>query len=310
MDFGEPGFTSFEGNEDWFKFFAKYPQVDPVLRTATDTAWFIGKIHSHHSMRAFHSTTDTADLDENTPKLPFFLSLVVNYSCMPFAEIGVQAESQEKQVTNNLWKLKNWKGGKKENNIKKEIIPATFIIPCDVAFVQDKWFVDQINAIKDKPVVLPAIVNSYKQSNIGFQQQTPGVNTYKKPYNYSAQTLDDDEYRMVRKSIYQKVLAELHDLICLGEHISSKTSAYTALNIVDVEVTMVTRQKYKNAFKAYFCDHWFDYNFSIGMTPAEEEEVIQAIRYWLSFHKDKWLQKVLIEVLDELKKECKLIRAV
>lgn len=311
MDFGEPGFTSFEGNEDWFKFFAKYPQVDPILRTAADAAWFIGKIHSHHKMSAFHSGTDTADLDENTPKLPFFLSLVVNYSCIPFAEIGVQAESHEKQVTNSLWKLKNWKGGKKENNIKKETIPATFIIPCDVAFVQDKWFVDQINAIKDKPA--PVVTPSYNQGVMGFKQHqhhTNEINKYQKPADSGIETLDKEVYKDVRKSVYQKVLSEIYDLLCLGHSSSNRVAAYTTLTAVDAEVNAKERGTYKKAFKAYFCNTWFDYNFGMGASQAEEIEVIKAIRFWINYHKEKWIYLLLTEALNELEKEHSIIRKI
>lgn len=42
MDFGDATFTSFEGNDDWLKAFAQYPQVDPMNPTP---GWYVGKIH-------------------------------------------------------------------------------------------------------------------------------------------------------------------------------------------------------------------------------------------------------------------------
>lgn len=42
MDFGDASFTSFEGDENWLKAFAQYPQIDPMNPTP---GWYAGKIH-------------------------------------------------------------------------------------------------------------------------------------------------------------------------------------------------------------------------------------------------------------------------
>ena len=41
--------------------------------------WKIGKIHSHHHMDAYHSTTDMQDLQDHCANHAYYLSLVVNF---------------------------------------------------------------------------------------------------------------------------------------------------------------------------------------------------------------------------------------
>lgn len=47
MDYGDTTFTSFEGNENYLKAFEQYPEIDPF---DPKPGWYLGKIHSHHSM--------------------------------------------------------------------------------------------------------------------------------------------------------------------------------------------------------------------------------------------------------------------
>lgn len=50
---------------------------DPRLENA-----FMGMIHSHHSMKAFFSTTDVTTLEEHAPAKEFYMSLVVSTSAV------------------------------------------------------------------------------------------------------------------------------------------------------------------------------------------------------------------------------------
>lgn len=44
MDFGDAAFTSFEGSEDYIKFFEQFPQIDPT-RDDKANGYYIGKLH-------------------------------------------------------------------------------------------------------------------------------------------------------------------------------------------------------------------------------------------------------------------------
>ena len=284
MDFGDATFTSFEGNNDWVKFFEQFPAVSPLNPSRNDK-WFLAKLHSHHNMGAFHSPTDTTDLYENAPKLPFFLSLVVNYACRPFAEIAVQAISQEYVVTKSNWKLKNWKLGKRDNKVEKKHVASTFVIPCDVTYEEASWFVTQLNSIKNS--VKEVATTQYMSSD-----------TYKPQNN-----------KLKSTPAYIKGLNNFTSLFTLGLEENKDLIPYQALTQIDQQVSVSGAEDYKKAFKQYFCTEWFDYVFGLTSTTTELE-AIAAIEAFVTFHKEKWICKLILKTLDELKEEYKQLREV
>jgi len=285
MDFGDATFTSFEAGEDWLKFYELFPQVDPIENPQSHP-WYVAKIHSHHNMSAFHSGTDTQDLVENAPKFPFFLSLVVNYKCQPFAEIGVAGEVKETRTLKNL--ILNQPETKK---------PYTYIIPCDISYETDSWLIDQITNIKEKskPVTHSFTIPSYNP--VGFSY---------KPASWEKEPKTPKQ----NQRGYRKVLDKLSELFTFGVGTSLTFSNPPAkvLDKIDELVNPIDLPKFKSAFKAYFLT-WFDEYFTLFYT---EEEVVECVEFFLAqdANKNKWISGILEKTLNELKEDIKLLRSV
>jgi hypothetical protein len=312
MDFGDATFTSFEGNEEWLKCFEQYPQINPLTK---DPNWFLGKIHSHHNMRAFHSGTDTADLYENAPKLPLFLSLVVNYSCIPFAEIAIVAEAEEKQVTASKWKLKNWPSVK-DYSIKKEVkkVPTTFIIECTTVYEEEAWFVDQLAKLakaKEKKYVQKVTYPNYPghQFNQGREDKDYLGNPYKNmvtPHGLNTDSGWEKKSDAVSDRMYAKMIADISELITLDN--GSALSPYQALVQTSTKLNVSDRENYKKAVKYYFCDAWYDTVFF--NTNVTEVQAIELLQRFLNFHTQTYVYGPLNEALNELKTEYKVLREI
>jgi len=297
MDLGDATFTSFEGGEDWIKFYEKFPQVDPI-ENPTSHPWYVGKVHSHVGMQVFHSGTDTQDIVDSAPKFPFFLSLVVNYKCNAFAEIGVsgEVEVEETRTLRNII-LKNPKTKKKTN--------YTYIIPCDVYYDADSWLLDQIKALKAKPA--PTTV----WSGMGGTTTTPKsyISTYQEPKQIG--------FKMPQPSIsqnpkgYKKVLDKLTDLFMLGT--GTKQSDATPPSIVykyiDSLLTPTDLEDYGKAFKYYYLQFWAIDNFGLYQ---EDEETLNCIEHFVKQEPNsaKWLTTSIKRYINELRKETTALRTV
>lgn len=291
MDFGDAAYTEFAGSEDWIKYFELYPQVDP-LRDDKNNGYYTGKLHSHHNMKAFHSGTDTQDIVENAPKLPMFLSLVCNYSCNPFAEIGIayQIETETKIKEKKSMKLWKWFGADQDEVTEKEekvIRNGTIIIPCDVFYETDQSLLDQIKAIKNK--VAESTI-PFKPSNVGFQYQKESTNYYK-------------DWKSVKVS-YTDIFKDLPDLILLGNS-TDKMFALEALNLATKNVTHTNMSDYTKAFKEYFTNYWFPIVFR--GTNTKEEDVLDTIIQWSMQHSKIWVARQIKASCDELKKESSVL---
>ncbi len=97
LDIGTATYTEFGGET-----------FNEVLDDIGDTAleYKVHKIHSHNSMKCFHSTTDMDDLHDNAENFPFLLSLIVNFEGTydaKIAFIGTQG-TPEKIVLNSRLK--------------------------------------------------------------------------------------------------------------------------------------------------------------------------------------------------------------
>jgi len=302
MDFGDATFTSFEGGEGWLDFFNQFPQVNPLTK---EPDWFIGKIHSHHQMNAFHSGTDTTDLYENAPKLPIFLSLVVNYACLPFAEIAIVAEAEEKQVMRTKWNLKSWPVVG-DSSIKKETkkIPSTLIIPCTVVYEEEAWFIDQIAKVgkrkeeERKKKYTPTIQNQYGH---GYDARDYSVGRFPAAGGLSVNSdwNNKREESDLKPHNYQKMLQNVSELFTLDQ--GSTLSPYNALSQVSKALEVKDRDNYIKALKYYFTDSWFDTVFY--NTAATEVQVVNAILLFLQNHQSTYAYGPIKQALNELKDE-------
>jgi len=291
MDFGDATFTSFEAGDDWLKFYELFPQLDPVENTQTHP-WYVGKIHSHHQMQSFHSQTDTQDLVDSAPKFPFFLSLVVNYKCQPFAEIGVAGEVEISETRT----LRNILFGEPTKRSEK----YTYIIPCEISYETDSWLIDQLNLVKSRT----------KQTNY---QNYPSygnhnyIDTYDDVKSYSYQ--QPQSSKGTPKN-YKKVLGELSELLVLGagSNMTFNQAPSLVLDKIDKCLSPMDVQKFKSAFKAHFLN-WYDEYFILFNS---EEEIIESVKYFLDQgpNKTKWITGILTSTLNELQEDVKLLRSV
>lgn len=273
MDFGDATFTSFEGNEDWLKCFQTYPQIDPI---APKEGWYCAKIHSHHNMPVFHSQTDKNDLYTNAPKLPLFLSLIVNYECNTDCELAIALETEE--ITK--WKLK----GQTDYEQKVEQKSATYVMKCEVEYEQDDWFKQQIISLATKSNRSTTPTYTPKQF-----QQTAGTGTA------SQET--------VRKFVMSKILDNFSELVTLGE--VDDLPALGAMNKANDNLTIKEKDIYKKAVKMYFSDEWYlTYFYNVD---SDEKEIIQGILNLLAKNQG-WIVTVLTETFNELKTEYTKLR--
>lgn len=295
MDFGDATFTSFEGNTDWIKFFQQFPEIDPTKRKP-DSKFFIGKLHSHHSMGAFHSPTDTQDLYENAPKLPFFLSLVVNYACDPFAEIAIAGQVEKKQVTKTKWKLSNWNIKGMTPTVEKKKEPLTYVIPCTVLYQEAPWFIAQLKAIQTRPAT-PTYYNSWSNNH------NPNGNSY------DASKSTKEEKPLLTKSAepYYTSMTNMQDLISLGNYDGNASLPYKALSEVNSQVQHNNHENYIKAIKQYF-NEWYQYYFA--KTAWSETEVLTALNEYTEQHKYYAVTKHLKKAFNELKEEYRELREV
>lgn len=273
MDYGTATFTSFEGNEDWLKCFATFPDIDPINPTP---GWYIGKIHSHNTMPVFHSAVDKTDLYQNAHKLPMFLSLIVNYACEVDCELAVPMEAEETVLTRTILKLKGWGKQQKKIEKKKSEHKPVYLVKCDVVYEQDVWLIEQAEALKTKNK--PTWQNNYNSDNKD------------KNVIYHGKT---------SPRIYRAGLDCISDLITLGH--APGMAPVDAVREVGIALFYTETDQYKKAIKQYFMAHWFDETFLY--TEATPGDAIEAALEFIEHHNQLWLYKFFKEALNELKEE-------
>jgi hypothetical protein len=283
MDYGDSTFTSFEGNADWLTMFSLFPQVNPMT---PEPGWYIGKIHSHHNMGVFHSQTDKNDLYENAPKLPMFLSLIVNYKQEYDCELAIAMQVQEVTLQRNTWKLKGWDKSRKKVDKITNNVDKTYIMKCEMYYEVDEvegWLEEQCKALANKPkpvVYTPPYGNGYAG------------------YNH-VNTLKDTKQIVVPPYVLTQIRNNIVDLISLGE-MYSDVALKSALNQVDRVTEVANRSKYGKAVKYYFLDSWYDSTFYNMVT--NEVEVMEGIIQVLK-DQNNWLVTALKDIMNELKEE-------
>lgn len=280
MDYGDSTFTSFEGDENWFKCFQQYPQIDPIT---PQPGWFIGKIHDHPNFGVYHSGTDTSDLYSTAPKLPMFLSLIVNYATETDCKLAIAVEVEETIVSRVKYKMKGWAAKQNKMDRKRESKNTTYVMDCVVEYEQDEWMKEQCLLLKNKP---KHIVTTYPSYNgVGYQSlgKQKEISTSKK---------------MVRKFVLDKVADNLPDLMTLGA--GANLSVKDAVDKTNNHVTVDERADYKEAVKIYFVDTWMNRYFFTMST--DDKEVLEAILVLLKLQ-NGWIVTALTETINELKTE-------
>jgi hypothetical protein len=274
MDYGTATFTSFEGNEDWIKCFETFPQIDPMN---PEPGWYIGKIHSHNTMPVFHSSTDKADIYENAPKLPMFLSLIVNYACEVDCELAVAIEVEETILTRTVYKLKNWATKDNNRTVAKKTTThkPVWLAKCEVVYEQDEWLIEQAEALK-KPV---KTITHYPKTDYSKDKK--------------------EEKSDPSNRLYMTMLDNFADLVTLGT--APNQAPAVALHNVNVAVEVTEIDDYTKAVKAYFVEDWYDDAFMYNACTASE--AIDAILKYLDAAGNNWLGSKLKTAFNELKTE-------
>jgi proteasome lid subunit RPN8/RPN11 len=81
MDKGDAGSTGYELGEDFVEYRMNNPET---------LAWKVGMVHSHHHMKAYFSSVDMSELNDNTEFHNYYLSLVVNNHGMLVAKVALR----------------------------------------------------------------------------------------------------------------------------------------------------------------------------------------------------------------------------
>lgn len=141
MDIGTGGNTKFEYTGD--DVISMYDDIPEAIELST------ALIHSHHNMGAFHSGTDLKELENNSDKYNYYISLVVDFKETYKCKIGFPSKTIQK---NSNW-IKNDEGKLVKNirTIEQNII---LIGDLDVEVQDDRnpvsWFTERYNKIVDK----------------------------------------------------------------------------------------------------------------------------------------------------------------
>lgn len=286
MDYGDATFTSFEGGEDWLKCFYQYPQINPI---SPEPGWYLGKIHSHHNMDVFHSPTDKGDLYENAPKLPMFLSMIVNYKMEVDCELAIAMEVKETMLQRVTYKLKGWNKKKNKGKMEKAVQNRNmvYLFKCEVFYIApdvDEWLVEQCEYLKNK---VKPIIHTSSYHGSGYKPSTHYIDT---------NVGKDSKVPTVRKFVKERIIARLGDLIQLGYDYDEITAKI--VNKVDVAVPVNDRAKYIKAIKLYFVNSWYLTTF-LNMN-VDEDEAIEGVLEAITFH-NGWIVGVIKQAFNELK---------
>jgi hypothetical protein len=93
MDVGTHSYTEYEFSSEMMDVYEKIPQANPMYCDEHSLPYFkMGHIHTHHSMDAFFSGTDTQELKDNAGSHNYYLSLIVNYKREYCAKIAIKSE--------------------------------------------------------------------------------------------------------------------------------------------------------------------------------------------------------------------------
>lgn len=306
MDFRDSTYTEFDGDARWIKCFETFPQVNPFTQ---EEGWYIGKIHSHHNMSSVaHSGTDMSDLLENAPKLPMFLSVIVNYACAVEAKVAIATETEEVTYKSLKWQFKNLMNlGKRKKKVesKKEKTITSVILDCQIIYQQDDWFVHQVKHVQElqKQREEAARAKPYNHSSTHHQG---GVDSYNRQFPQQQQhQLPYDSSK--KESPHPEVIKHVSDLLTLGG--DDKLIAFQALEWVNINTFEYSKENYKKALVAYFFNYWHPGTFYNNAT-ITEEVAVHSLRIFFNYHERMWVNKTLNEALNDIKERIGEIREV
>ena len=328
MDFGEAGFTSFEGGNDWIKAFTQFPVIDPIEPVA---GWYVGKIHSHHTMGSFHSGTDKGDLYETAPHLPMYLSLVVNYAMELDCELAIAMEREEDIMTKTRVRLKGMAEFEEKVEEKKMMAGEnrhTFVMKCQPVYLQEGWMIEQTRYLASKPKASTTYGyggTSYGKTS-GRQENERYDDWHDRVYGPSkdqGKKEEDKEGKVLQEgtalkhvpkpgsvefTVWNKMLEEINDLTSLGT-LDYFIVPAQALRKLSDDLPLYNQKDYQKAFKLYYSKVWFDRVYK-KVDGASNVNVLAALEQFFEAHHNTWIAGQCIKpIINELKTEHDIIRA-
>lgn len=136
QDIGVSTYTEFETNEKILDFYDAYPEA---------MTWKMSLIHTHHSMQAFFSGTDTKELHDNAGKYNYYLSLIVNHKSEFCAKIAIAAEYNIERAN---YTFKGFNGVEviESSGTKSDVL---MLIDCEIEFEQDVFDINKYHEINE-----------------------------------------------------------------------------------------------------------------------------------------------------------------
>lgn len=156
----------------------KSPLVKWAMRHVIGKGLQLGHIHSHHNMGVWFSGTDMMELEENSSKHNYYLSLIVNNKSEMVAKIGILLEAEVEQELSFLKKVtKNFTFSHTGSTYKKKI---TQLIQYDVDIKVPEveslptWYMNAFQELV-KPKALPDVPKAQGVQTQLFNQAKPFI---------------------------------------------------------------------------------------------------------------------------------------
>ena len=166
MDIGSAAYTEYDiTGENFLSVFENNPTIEDRMMSGE---LMVGFLHTHHTMATNPSGTDDAELLDNCKFFPFYLSLIVNYSCNYNARIAIKGKYKKKVLENqfsftNVEKSLTFADEEEEQDV-------IAVMDCDIKFDIPENIQAQYTKIKTT-VKTPVYSNNrgtYYQPQIGF----------------------------------------------------------------------------------------------------------------------------------------------
>lgn len=149
MNIGSHAYTEFDYNEDVIN---AYDIYENALECSS------GLVHSHHTMPAFFSGTDTSELKENCKNFNYYLSLIVNFDGKYCAKVGFYSASEVKTklaIKDSVGKIFNKQITKTEESV--------LIGDLEIETVsQPEWLINRYTELNSKKTAIQFVNNAYK----------------------------------------------------------------------------------------------------------------------------------------------------
>ena len=150
MDKGTGTYTEYEADDSIIDFFEEVPDAMEMK---------LGHIHTHHTMSTGPSGTDISEIQDNLKHHNYYLSLIVNFKGDYTAVIGIEVESEGRQI------MKDEDG--KKHYWKMTDTKTSFLIDVDIELEPAEWFASQTEEITSPQLVQNACLSSFCEKATG-----------------------------------------------------------------------------------------------------------------------------------------------